>query len=113
MTGSGGGVETSGANSSAAVLTGAEARIAVGKGARLATSGAASHSALVVADTATVEIGAGGAVTTTQADSIGLFFINTGGENLVTSHGDLATGGSAIVSAGRLEFANTGSLVSR
>ncbi|MGJ8572300.1 MAG: beta strand repeat-containing protein [Hoeflea sp.] len=113
LTGSGGGVETSGANSSAAVLTGAEARIAVGKGARLATSGTASHAALIVADSASVEIDAGGSVTTKQADSIGLFFIDTGAQNLVISHGGLATAGSAIVSAGRLLFANHGSSVSQ
>ena len=113
LTGSGGGVETSGANSSAAALTGAEARIAVGKGARLATSGTASHAALIVADSATVEIDAGGSVTTKQADSIGLFFINVGAQNLVISRGGLATAGSAIVSAGRLLFTNHGSSVSQ
>lgn len=110
---SGGGVETSGANSSAAVLTGAEARISVGKGARLATSGTASHAALIVADSATVEIGTGGAVTTEQANSVGLFFVNVGARNLVVNQGGLATAGSAIVSAGRLRFTNHGSAVSQ
>ena len=113
LTGSGGGIETSGANSSAAVLTAAEARISVGKGARLATSGTASHAALIVADSATVEIGPGGVVTTGQADSVGLFFVNVAGQNLVVNQGGLATAGSAIVSAGGLRFTNHGSAVSQ
>ncbi|WP_339758581.1 hypothetical protein [uncultured Hoeflea sp.] len=113
LTGSGGRIETSGANSSAAVLTAAEARISVGKGARLATSGTASHAALIVADSATVEIGPGGVVTTGQADSVGLFFVKVGAQNLVVSQGGLATAGSAIVSAGGLRFTNHGSAISQ